>query len=169
MDTKSVNYIKAIAEMRSISAAAEKLGISQPALSSHLKKIEKETGAVLFDRSRQPLELTEAGQVYMEYLDRAQSLDKELAQTLADIEGLETGSVTVGGAAFFNIAYLPNAVGSFVKEFPGVEIDIVDGNVPFLTTEALKGRLDLFITPVADEPDRFVYEKLLDEYIKMKR
>ncbi|GEM_PF-41013 len=165
MDKKSINYIKAIAEMRSISAAAESLGISQPALSSHLKKIESEVGAVLFDRSRQPLELTEAGHAYLDYLDRSRSLEKELEQTLADIEGLETGSVTVGGAAFFNVAYLPAAVGAFVKKFPGVDIDIVDGNVPFLTTEALKGSIDLFITPAADEPDRFVYEKLLDEKV----
>ena len=165
MDKKSGNYIKTIADMKSISAAAESLGISQPALSAYLKKTENEVGAVLFDRSRQPLELTEAGHAYLEFLDRTQSLEKELEQTIADIEGLETGSVTVGGAAFFNVAYIPKAVSAFVGKFPGVDIEIVDGNVPFLTAEALKGRIDLFITPIADEPDRFVYEKLLDEKV----
>ena len=165
MDKKSIHYIKAIAEMRSISAAAENLGISQPALSSHLKKTESEVGAMLFDRSRQPLELTEAGRAYLNYLDRAESLDKELEQTIADIEGLETGSVTIGGAAFFNVAYIPDAVSLFVKDYPGVEIEIKDGKVPFLATEALKGRLDLFITPAADEPDRFVYEEFLQEKV----
>ena len=102
--------------MRSISAAAESLGISQPALSSHLKKVESEIGTVLFDRSRQPLELTEAGRAYLEYLDRALSLEKEMEQTISDIEGLETGSITVGGAAFFNVAYLPKAVGIFARK-----------------------------------------------------
>ena len=165
MEKKTVNYIKAIAEMRSISAAAESLGISQPALSAHLKKTEAEVGAVLFDRSRQPLELTEAGQAYLNYLERTQSLEKELEQTIADIEGLETGSLTIGGAVFFNIAYIPRAIGAFAKDYPGVNIEIVDGNVPFLATEALKGRLDLFITPDADEPDRFVYEELLKERV----
>jgi len=165
MDKKSTNYIKTIADMKSISAAAESLGISQPALSAFLKKTENDIGAVLFDRSRQPLELTEAGHAYLEFLDRTQSLEKELAQTLSDIEGLETGSVTVGGAAFFNVAYIPKAVSAFVSQFPGVDIEIVDGNVPLLTAEALKGRIDLFITPAADEPDRFVYEKLLDEKV----
>ena len=165
MEKKTVNYIKAIAEMRSISAAAESLGISQPALSAHLKKTEAEVGAVLFDRSRQPLELTEAGQAYLNYLERTHSLEKELEQTIADIEGLETGSLTIGGAGFFNIAYIPRAVGAFAKDYPGVNIEIVDGNVPFLATEALKGRLDLFITPDADEPDRFVYEELLKERV----
>ena len=165
MERKSDNYIKAIAEMRSISAAAESLGISQPALSAHLKKTESEVGALLFDRSRQPLELTEAGQAYLDYLDRAQSVEKELKQTISDIEGLETGSLTIGGAAFFNVAYIPEATAAFVKKSPGVDVEIVDGSVPFLATKALRGRLDLFITPAADEPDRFVYEKLLDEKV----
>lgn len=165
MDKKNDHYIKAIASLRSISAAAESLGISQPALSAHLKKIENEVGAMLFDRSRQPLELTEAGQAYLEYLERSQSLDKQLQQTIADIEGLENGSLSIGGATFFNVAYIPKAVAAFAKTYPGVDIEIVDGNVPFLTAEALKGGLDLFITPAADEPDRFVYEKLLDEKV----
>ena len=165
MERQSFKYIKAIAEMRSISAAAESLGISQPALSSHLKKLEGEVGAVLFDRSRQPLELTEAGKAYLRYLDRQAALDKELHQSIADIEGLATGSLTIGGAAFFNVAYIPKAIAAFAKAFPGVDIEIVDGNVPYLTSEALKGRLDLFITPVPDEPDRFVYEELLQEKV----
>ena len=165
MERQSFKYIKAIAEMRSISAAAESLSISQPALSSHLKKLEGEVGAVLFDRSRQPLELTEAGKAYLRYLDRQAALDKELHQSIADIEGLSTGALTIGGATFFNVAYIPKAIAAFAKAFPGVDIEIVDGNVPHLTSEALKGKLDLFITPVPDEPDRFVYEELLQEKV----
>lgn len=159
------NYIKKIAEVKSISIAAELLGISQPALSAYLKKTEGEIGSVLFDRSRQPLELTEAGKVYMEYLEREAALQKELTQNLADIDGLKTGKVTVGGASFFNIAYLPKTVAEFAAEYPGVDIEIVDGKVPELVTMAQKGILDLFITPIADEPDRFFYEELLEEKI----
>ena len=48
------NYIKEIAETKSISIAAEQLGISQPALSTYLKKTEKDLGCLLFDRSRRP-------------------------------------------------------------------------------------------------------------------
>ena len=159
------NYIKKIAEAGSISVAAEQLGISQPALSAYLKKVENELDAVLFDRNRQPLELTEAGVVYMEYLEKQSVLQKELTQNLADIESLDTGDVTVGGASFFNIAYLPGAVAKFASDYPGVNIEIIDGKVPELVTTAQKGNLDLFITPVADEPDRFCYEELLKEKI----
>lgn len=159
------NYIKEIVETKSISIAAERLGISQPALSTYLKKIEKELGIVIFDRSRQPLELTEAGRVYVEYLERDEALQKELVQNLIDINGLNTGKVTVGGASFFNIAYLPKTVAKFAAEYPGVSVSIVDGKVPELVTMAQKGLLDLFITPSTAEPERFVYEELLEEKI----
>ena len=157
------NYIKEIAETKSISIAAEQLGISQPALSAFLKKTERELGCLLFDRSRQPLELTEAGRLYMDYLEKDDALREQLKQNLSDITGLQTGKVTVGGAGFFNIAYLPLAIASFVEEYPGVSVSIVDGRVPELVSMAQKGMLDLFITPINDEPERFVYEELLEE------
>ncbi|MBE6042572.1 MAG: LysR family transcriptional regulator, partial [Clostridiales bacterium] len=85
-------YIKAIAEIRSISAAAEMLGITQPALSAYLKKIETELGAAIFDRSSQPLELTDAGRIYIDYLDRSSALKRELLQNISDLQELKTGS-----------------------------------------------------------------------------
>lgn len=158
-------YIKKIAEVKNISVAAEHLGISQPALSSYLKKVESNLGILIFDRSKQPLELTEADRVYIEYLDQAMVLHKELVQNLSDIENLKIGKLSIGGASFFNVAYLPKSIAAFAKEYPGIEIEIVDGKVSELVTIAQKGMLDLFITPIADEPDRFVYEELLEEKI----
>ena len=159
------NYIKKIAQAKSISVAADQLGISQPALSSYLKKVEGELGVVLFDRSRQPLELTEAGKVYLDYLDEVVIRQKELMKSLSDINDLKTGSLTVGGASFFNVAYLPKSIAAFVSENPGIDIEIVDDRVPRLEALAQKGMLDLFITPINDAPDRFVYEELLEEDI----
>ena len=157
------NYIKKIAQAKSISVAADQLGISQPALSSYLKKVEGELGVVLFDRSRQPLELTEAGKVYLDYLDEVVVRQKELMKNLSDINDLKTGSLTVGGASFFNVAYLPKSIAAFVSENPGIDIEIVDDRVPRLEALDQKGMLDLFITPINDEPERFVYEELLEE------
>ena len=159
------NYIKKIAQAKSISVAADQLGISQPALSSYLKKVEGELGVVLFDRSRQPIELTEAGRVYLDYLDEVVVRQKELMKNLSDINDLKTGSLTVGGASFFNVAYLPKAIAAFASENPGIDIEIVDDRVPRLEAMAQKGLLDLFITPINDEPERFVYEELLEENI----
>ncbi|MBR0127605.1 MAG: LysR family transcriptional regulator, partial [Firmicutes bacterium] len=125
-----LDYIKAIAQVHSVSLAAERLGISQPALSAHLRKKEKELGVKLFDRRKQPLELTEAGKAYLEYAEKAASLEDEMHQRLSDIESLQTGHLTIGGASFFNNAYLPQAIVAFQKKYPGIELEIIDGKVP---------------------------------------
>lgn len=160
----TANYIKAIAETRNISAAAESLGISQPALSAYLKKLEDNVGVMLFDRSKKPLDLTEEGKVYLQFTDKVEALNKEFIQRISDIENMKSGQLTVGGAGFFNITYIPKAVAGFVSKYPGVDVEIIDGKIPDITAAALNGKIDLFITPVADD-ERFHYEKLLREKI----
>lgn len=158
-------YIRTIAEMKSISAAAEALGISQPALSSYLKKQEQDLGTVLFDRSRQPLEPTDSGRVYLAYLEKQRLMNREMRQEISDIDNLKSGHLTVGGATFFNVAYLPVAVERFTREYPGVDLEIVDGKIPEITMKAQQGKVDLFITPIAGEDDRFEYEEFVNEKI----
>ena len=59
---KGMDYVYAVYKERSFSKAAEKLYISQPALSSTIKKVEKELGLQLFDRSTSPVRVTPAGE-----------------------------------------------------------------------------------------------------------
>ncbi len=161
----AAEYIRTIAEMKNISAAAEKLDMSQPALSARLKKAEEQLGTAIFDRSRKPLELTEAGRIYLQYAKRFAALDRELQQQIADIEDLEQGSLTIGGASFFNVSYYPKAVGAFLKRHPGIEIEIVDGKIPEISVKAYGGSVDLFIAHPMEFDDRFCYEKLFSERI----
>lgn len=60
-------YIKEVAKQNSFSKAAKELGISQPALSNYIKKIEESVGVLLFDRSISPIEITEFGKIYLAY------------------------------------------------------------------------------------------------------
>ena len=163
--SSKMDHIKTIAEVNSISVAAEKLGISQPALSAYLKKKEKEFGTRLFDRSRQPLQLTEAGRAYLEYQAKASAAEKEFHQKVADLENLKTGQLTIGGAGFLNINYLPAALTEFRKEHPDIDIEIVDGKVPEITTAAWNGTVDVFLTPSKRDEDRFHHEKIAEETI----
>lgn len=161
----SAKYIQMIAETKNISAAAEQLKISQPALSSQLKKLEAALGTMLFDRTKQPLEITEAGKVYLDYATKYQALNREFLQQMADIEDLKAGKITIGGAASFNISYLPKTVAEFAQRYSGIDIEIVDGNIPEITNKALNGQVDIFIAPTIDLDDRLKYEELLQEKI----
>ena len=64
------NYILAVAQYGNVSKAADALGISQPALSAHIKKIEDQLDIVIFDRTVKPMAITDAGKLYIEYINR---------------------------------------------------------------------------------------------------
>lgn len=159
------HYIKAIAEAKSISAAAESLKISQPALSSYLKKLEDSLGAVLFDRTKQPLEITDAGRVYLDYAEKHSALLREFEQHISDIETLKKGKLTIGGAASFNVSYFPKTVAEFTEKYPGIDIDIIDGNIPEISAKAINGHIDLFVAPTVNGDTRLKYRELLNENI----
>lgn len=158
-------YFKKILEAGSISVAADKLNISQPALSAFLRKKESELGSVILDRSSQPVKLTPAGAAYMTYLEEAAMLDRKLNQKLADISQLKSGSLIIGGASFFNVSYVPEAACKFLEMYPGISLEIIDGKVPDLQLMSQQGEIDLFISPEMSNTDNIQYEEFLSEKI----
>ena len=159
----SSEYFRTIVRTKNISAAAEELGISQPALSAFLKRQETAVGHTLIDRSTVPVTLTAAGQVYLNYLDRMDILNLELSEELSDLDDLKTGSLVIGGATFFNVTYLPAAVAEFNNLYPGIRLEIVDGKVPEIEAEANAGNIDMFTTAVKTDEDLFCYEEMFNE------
>ena len=72
------NYVLAIAEEQNLTRAAKRLFISQPALTLYLNRLEKELGVKLFDRSRTPILLTEAGKYYVEQMKKISAAEQSL-------------------------------------------------------------------------------------------
>lgn len=158
-------YFRTIARTKSISAAAEELGISQPALSAFLKRQEASIGTSLVDRSSVPMSLTEAGKTYLDYLEKVEKLNRKMEQEIDDIKNLKRGHLVVGGAVFFNVTYLPAAIAEFKDLYPGIDVEIVDGKIPEIIAESLAGRIDVFTTPIRDNEDDFEYEEMFTEKI----
>ncbi|QAT48795.1 LysR family transcriptional regulator [Caproiciproducens sp. NJN-50] len=85
MDIRNANYFAAIAEEKSISKAAERLFISQPALSQQLSKLEDELHTKLFIRKKDTLELTEAGRIYLNCVYNIQYIEKQAMNKILEI------------------------------------------------------------------------------------
>ena len=158
-------YFNTILKAGSISAAADDLGITQPALSAFLKRLETSVGATLLNRSTNPVTLTDAGEAFARYLENVKMLGRKLSQEIDDLQNLKRGKVVVGGAIFFNVAYLPAAVAEFNQLYPGIDIEIVDGKIPEITADALAGKIDVFTTPVKGHDEDFCYEEMFNEKI----
>ena len=86
--TSIAQYIRTVARLRNISAAAEELGVTQPALSARIKKLEQQLGAAVFDRSTTPLSVTEVGEAYLACQDSIESLNRELARKITQLRNL---------------------------------------------------------------------------------
>ena len=122
-----MKYIYTVYQCGSFSKAAEKLFLTQPALSISVQKAEHEVGMPLFNRDKKPLELTEAGMIYIQKIEQIQHLEQELAMQLNDLTDLKTGHLRVGGTHYFNAYILPPVIAAYKKKkFPGISLQLIE-------------------------------------------
>ena len=164
MDTR-MRYIKTVYEQRSFTKAAEKLYISQPSLSAMVKKAESELGAAIFDRSANQLELTEAGQAYMEYIEETARNEALLNEKLWDIQNLNKGHICVGGSNYILSNILPLILQRMLPNYPGIIFETVEENSFSLRQMLLAGTLDLVIDSSSTESPTLLYHDLFEEHI----
>src|SRR5882672_4791553 len=99
MELTPLRYFRAIAATGHMTRAAQSLGVTQPALSAMLKKLEAEVGAELFHRSGRGVELTDAGQLFLTYCGEAVRAADGAVKAVRELVGLERGSIRIGGGA----------------------------------------------------------------------
>ena len=122
-------YVYEVYKERSFSKAAKNLFISQPALSVTIKRIENRIGTPIFDRSTNPVGLTECGQKYIEVIKQYMDLQNGFLNYLSNLEELKVGSVNVGGSNLFTSCILPPIIARFAVRYPSVEINVVEAKM----------------------------------------
>lgn len=145
MNTKQLHYAIELAQSRNFSQVAEKLGISQPALSKQILHLEKELGVKLFDRNTIPLSMTSAGE---HFITEAQKLLYQEDQLLRSMEEYKTGKRgrLVIGISPFRAMYLVSEIVKKLKErYPEVQIFLNETGSDQLRKEAAEGKYDLAI------------------------
>ena len=105
---QEMEYIYEVYKEKNFTRAAEKLYITQPALSMAIQKVEDRLGMPIFDRSSRPITLTEAGEAYLEHIREVRQLETEFEQHIQDIRDLNTGVITMGGSHYLNAYILPS-------------------------------------------------------------
>ncbi|WP_045515013.1 LysR family transcriptional regulator [Neobacillus niacini] len=123
MDIRQLRYFIAIIEERKISAAAERLHISQPPLSQHLKTMEDELGTKLVERNGKFLEVTEAGKSLYKYALQMTQLMEEARMEVKEVGNGVSGTLTIG-INTFSVVELPELLLQFNKKYPKVTYKI---------------------------------------------
>lgn len=140
-----MNYVYAVYKERSFSKAAESLYISQPALSAMIKKIEGKVGMPLFDRTANPVRLTECGKKYIKTAEKIMDLENEFAYYVGKLHELKTGGLSIGGTYLFSAFVLPPIISQYTKKYPHVKISLFEGHTSQLEEKLFEGELDIII------------------------
>ncbi len=118
----------ATVEHGTMTAAAEAEGIAQPAISVHVRNLERFYAMPLVERSGRRVRPTAAGELLARHTRRILGAVDELEYALADLEGLRSGRLVVGASATVAETWLPEVLGRFRRAHPGVDLEVRLGN-----------------------------------------
>ena len=158
MYTKNPEYFLTVAREGSISRAAEKLYLSQPYLSQCIGRLEQELQMKLFDRSHTPLVLTDAGRLYLSYLEGVGNLTGKFE---SQIEELRTGSrqiLNVGMTPWRGSVLLPDILPAYAAAHPDVRIVLHEYHSNTLAGLVREDKIDFALMNIPNKIDGFVYQ-----------
>ncbi|WP_114812305.1 LysR family transcriptional regulator [Paraburkholderia kururiensis] len=117
-----------VARAGSISAGAERLHVSQPAVTREIRELEDRLGMMLFDRLPRGVALTEGGKLLYEYASRIFTLADAAGKELAELAGLGSGHMKIGASGTLGVYFVPDAIARFNVRHPHVAIDLTVTN-----------------------------------------
>lgn len=138
-------YIYAVYKGKSFSKAAQKMFVSQPWLSTTVKKVEQELNTLLFDRSTNPISLTEAGRYYIDRVEQIMAIEREMQQYFEELRNKEETELHIGSSMFFCTYVLPTLLADFRAQYPQITLTFSEGNSQNLSEKLLEGKLDLLL------------------------
>ena len=144
MNFQNMEYFLTAAETGNITRAAERLHISQQALSDCISRLEAELGCRLFER-RQGLALTYCGRQYRAAAEKMLDLHKQTAVMLNDINDNVRGELRIGISYTRGQTILPMVLPEFVRQFPQVELSVQEGSTRMLEGLLERGEIDVMI------------------------
>jgi molybdate transport repressor ModE-like protein len=152
-----------VAECRTFSGAAERLGISQPAVSLHVRNLEEVAGVKLVERVGKRTSLTRAGEALVRH---ARQIDAYVESAFAEVRGFQAEvyeRVRIGTGATACIYLLPAVLGPLKRRFPSLQISVKTGNTRDILKELEANALDLGFVTLPAQGAAFAVTPVLSE------
>ncbi len=151
MDSQALKSFISIAECGSFTVAAERLHVTQPAISKRIATLEIELGAKLFDRIGRRVSVTESG---AKLLPRAQGIIREMEDSkreIRDLSGEVSGQLSIAISHHIGLHRLPPVLQAFSQQYPQVALDISFQDSEVAHDDVLHGRTELAVVTLAPQ------------------
>jgi len=170
LDVGALRMVQAVAEHGTLTAAAAALGVSQPAVSQHLRRLERRLGTALLDRSGRGVRLTEAGRVVARHGATVTAALHAAACEVDALTGLRSGVVRLVAFPSACASLVPRALADLRARRPGLTVTLVEAEPPESVALLTSGEADVVLTFTYDtpgeadgSPDGLVRRHLLDD------
>ena len=163
MNIKQLTYFVAVAEELHFGRAAERLGMAQPPLSRQIKQIEEDLGAQLFNRGRNAITMTQAGE---RLYDRGTNILRQMEDTKLEVRRIGQGAegrLRIGFVGSSTFGMLPNIIKSFRANYPEVNLSLIPMNNAQLHRALVSREIDVAFARPALKDSEFVTRKLGEE------
>lgn len=161
-EIRELRHLLSIDEFRHFGQAARAVGLSQPALTKSLQRMEHALGAKLFERSRARVEPTPIGAVVLARSRQLVSDAEELKRTVDGLTGAENGAVTMGVGPAMAETYVVDAIAAIAQQHPHTQITVRVDHWQQLSEWLVAGELDFYVADVGEArvDRRFAYAGL---------
>jgi DNA-binding transcriptional LysR family regulator len=163
MTLEQLRIFIAVAEREHVTQAAKALNLTQSATSAAVAALETRYATKLFDRVGRRIILTQAGKLFLVEAKSVVARAEAAEKVLADLAGLERGSLTIGASQTAGNYWLPAIVHAYKSRFPGIAVSLEIGNTETVSADVgagiadlgfIEGEIDdpaLSVTPIADD------------------
>jgi DNA-binding transcriptional LysR family regulator len=160
MELRHLRYFVAVAETLSFRGAAERLRLSQPALSKQIRDLEEKCGARLFDRNTTRVSLTDAGAALLPEARLLVARAERLPALARDAARGQRGQLIVGNQSAATAAFLPAALAAFHSSYPEVDVSVVEVRRRDLLAALRERRIHIGFLPSTNKPEHADLESI---------
>jgi LysR family cyn operon transcriptional activator len=160
LEIRHLRYFLAVAEAGSFSRAADRLGISQPAISQQMRDLEAGLRVSLFQRRGKRILLTSTGMIFQEHARAILRQVENFLQELSSEPGQLRGALHVGVVPILNVALMPHLLGLFAAAHSGISLTVEEISSTEIETALEEGRMDVGLGFLTRHSPNLCYEPL---------
>lgn len=152
-----------IIDLGSLTAAADRSHLSQPAVSRQLKALEDDVGAPLCTRRGRTVAPTAAGEIVYQFAQRMAALERELRRSIETVSSPESGDVAVACVDTVALYTLPKVLAPFSERYPSIRVHVKTGPIRLTVDRLLQHEADLAFTTVPVANPKLVCRPLFED------
>ena len=167
MEIRQLEYFLMVSKVNSFTRAAERLYVSQPAVTSSVRALEDELGIQLFDRSQKQALLTMEGNIFRKHVEQLMNGISNTLEEINALKNLSSGVLRLGLTPLGGIPSSAFLIKNFMESYPNINVSIYENNTENLQKLLIEDKLDVAIVFSGCENNSITYIKLAKQELSL--